>query len=103
VKVDDADRVRARNSRVQEAMLPLVASLGSWGVGSGHWLPDRDGQPVVWLRTRTRAQRRALESQVWLRAQVQTILTRLGVPHETVWHVRLELTSAEDEAELLAD
>jgi hypothetical protein len=101
--MDEADRVKARNSRVQEAMLPMVASLGSWGVESGHWLPDRDGQPVVWLRTRTRGQRRALENQVWLRAQVQTILTRLSVPHETVWRVRLELTSVEDEAELLAD
>ena len=57
----------------------------------------------MWLRTRTRAQRRALEKQVWLQAQVQTILTRLGVAHETVWKARLELTSAEDEAELLEE
>jgi hypothetical protein len=101
--MDEAERIRARNRRVQEAMLPMAASLGSWGIESAHWLPDRDGQPVVWLRTRTRAQRRTLEAQVWLPAQVQTILTRLGVPHETVWRVRLELTSAEDEAELLAE
>ena len=98
--MDEADRVRARNSRVQEAMLPMATSLGSWGVESAHWLPDRDGEPVVWLRTWTRAQRSALASQVWLPAQVQTILTRLGVPFETLWRVRLELTSAEDEADL---
>lgn len=101
--MDEADRVRARNRRVQESMLPMMASLGSWGVQDAHWLPDREGEPVVWLRTWTRSQRRTLESQVWLTAQVQTILTRLSVPYETVRRVRVELTSVEDEADLLAD
>jgi hypothetical protein len=101
--MDEAARTRARNQRVQQAMLPMVASLGSWGVESAHWLPDQDGEPVVWLRTWTRAQRVALEQQVWLVAQVQTILTRLGVPFETLWKVRLEVTSAEDEEHLLAE
>ena len=101
--MDEVARIAARNKRVQQALRPMVASLGSWGVESAHWLPDREGQPVVWLRTWTRAQREALEKQVWLTAQVQTILTRLNVPFETVWRVRLEVTSAEDEANLLAD
>ena len=89
------------HAQVEAALLPMVASLGSWGVESGHWLPDREGEPVVWLRTHTVAQRQALTRQPWLIAQVQVILTRLGVPHATVWGLRLELTSLEDEAKLL--
>lgn len=92
-----------RNRKVDQALLPMVASLGSWGVESGHWLPDRAGEPVVWLRTRTEEQRHSLESAVWLRPQVQHMLTRLGVPHDTVWQLRLELTSQEAERRLLSD
>jgi len=97
--VDDA----TRNRKVDQALLPMVASLGSCGVESGHWLPDRSGQPVVWLRTHTEAQRQSLERAVWLTPQVQHILTRLGVPHDTVWRLRLELTSVEAEQRLLSD
>lgn len=96
----DSERV---GRAVDQALLPIVASLGSWGVVDGHWLPDRDGRPVVWLRTRSEAQRRALSGQVWLLPQVQVTLTRLGVPHEVVWPLRLELTSDEAERRLLAD
>ncbi|MEZ5096035.1 MAG: hypothetical protein R2731_07845 [Nocardioides sp.] len=53
----------------------------------GHWLPDRDGAPVVWLHTRTEAERRALGAQVWLLPQVQVTLSRLGVPHALVWRL----------------
>ena len=42
----------------------LVASLGSWGVRAGHWLPDRDGAPAIWLTTQTEAQRNALGGRV---------------------------------------
>lgn len=84
-------------------MLPLVSSLGAWGVDEGHWLPDAQGAPVIWLRTRTRRQRAALQGQVWLVAQVQVTLTRLSVPHEVVWPIRVEVTSAEDEDRLFAE
>ena len=97
--MDDA----ARNRRVDQAFLPMVASLGAWGVESAHWLPDRDGEPVVWLRTHTEAQCAALQHAVWLTPQVQHILTRLGVPHDTVWRLRLELTSLEAERRLLGE
>lgn len=88
---------------IDQAVVPIIASLGSWGVESGHWLPDRDGSPVVWLTTGTRAQRMALQSQVWLLPQVQITLTRLGVPHDVVWKLRVEITSAEDERSLFAE
>ncbi len=88
---------------VDQALVPIIASVGSWGVVDGHWLPDRDGSPVVWLRTRTEAQRLALAGQVWLLPQVQITLTRLGVPHDVVWRLRLELTSHEAEQRLLTD
>src|SRR6476661_4778379 len=92
-----------RNRRVDQALLPTVASLGAWGVESAHWLPDRTGEPVVWLRTRTEAQSSTLQKAIWLTPQVQHVLTRLGVPHDTVWGLRLELTSLEAEKRLLSD
>ncbi len=96
----DTERV---GRKVDEALVPIIASLGSWGVADGHWLPDRHGHPVVWLRTRSEAQRQALAGQVWLLPQVQITLTRLGVPHDVVWQLRLELTSHEAERDLLTD
>ena len=50
----------ATRRAVDAAIVPLVASLGPWGVEEGHWLPGRGGQPVVWLRVRTEAQARAM-------------------------------------------
>ncbi len=88
---------------VDAAILPIIASLGSWGVASGHWLPDRDGAPVIWLRTRTEGQRTALHKQVWLLPQVQITLTRLGLEHELVWRLRIEITSEESETRLFAE
>ncbi len=85
---------------VDAAILPIVAALAPWGVEEGHWLPDRDGAPVIWLRVRTEAQQAALLSQAWVLAQVQVTLTRLDVPHDVVWSLRLEITSAEAEARL---
>jgi len=85
---------------VDAALVPMRASLGGWGVESLHWLPDRDGAPVIWLRTRTQIEAVALQSQVWLLPQLQVTMTRLGVPHDLVWRLRFEFTSAEAEAGL---
>ena len=82
---------------VDAALVPMIASLGAWGVEECHWLPDRNGVPVIWLRTRTLAQSSALQKQVWLLPQVQVTLTRLGVPHDIVWTMRVEITSTEAE------
>lgn len=81
-------------------MVPMVASFGPWGVVEGHWLPDRDGAPVVWLRTRTEIERVALQSQAWMLPQVQVILARLGVPPQRVLALRLEVTSTEAQTRL---
>ena len=88
---------------INAAMVPILASLGCWGVEDGHWLPDRNGAPVLWLRTRTRAEQTRLQSQVWLIPQVQLTLMRLGVPHNVVWPLRVEITSTDAEAELFTD
>jgi hypothetical protein len=88
---------------VDAAIRPTVASLGAWGVEEGHWLPDREGEPVIWLRTRTEIQRVALQAQVWLLPQVQIILTRLSVPYSSVARLRLEVTSAEGESRLFGE
>lgn len=93
----------ALRKAVDAAIRPAVASLGAWGVEEGHWLPDRDGEPVIWLRTQTEIQRVALEAQVWLRPQVQIILTRLSVPYSSVARLRLRVTSAEGEAGLFGE
>jgi hypothetical protein len=93
----------AFDKQLEAALLPMVAALGCGGVESAHWLPDRAGHPVVWLRTHTRAQREHLERQAWVLPQVQVVMTRLAVPHDVVWRLRLEITSAEDEARLLAE
>lgn len=82
------------------AMVPMVAALAPWGVRDGHWLRDSEGRPVVWLRTATEAERAVLGQQGWVLAQVQVTLTRLGVPHEVVWRLRLEITSVEAEDRL---
>ncbi len=88
---------------VQAAMVPLVASLGAWGVNEAYCLPGPGGQPVIWLRTRSAAQRASLERQVWLTPQVQVTLTRLGVAHDVVRRVRIMLTAQEDEDRLFAE
>ncbi|WP_134767040.1 hypothetical protein [Nocardioides sp. 1609] len=93
----------AWRSAVDAALVPIVASLGPWGVEEAHWLPDRQGAPVIWLRVRRRAQAEALRRQVWLLPQVQVTLTRLGVGHDIVWNLRVEISSAEAEAELFRE
>ena len=88
---------------VDAAMLPIVASLAPAGVVSAHWLPDRAGEPVVWVRVQDEAARVAVESYAWVLPQVQIILTRLNVPSEMVLRLRLEVTSAEAEDRLFED
>jgi hypothetical protein len=88
---------------VDAALVPLVASLGPWGVEEAHWLPDREGSPVVWVRVRTAQQRVALESQAWLVAQLHVTLARVGVPHQVVRSARVLVSSAEDEAQLFEE
>lgn len=90
----------ARERAADAVITPLVASLGVWGVQQGHWLPARDGSPVLWLQTRTEAQRVALEGQVWLSAQLHVLLQRVGMPPHQVSGVRIEITSAEVEGSL---
>lgn len=82
------------------AMLPIVASLAPAGVIEAHWLPDRAGAPVVWIRVRSEAGRVAVESYSWVRPQVQVILSRLGLPSHQVLALRLEVTSVEAEDRL---
>jgi hypothetical protein len=94
--VDDPSDRKA----IDQAMRPMLVSLGPWGVDDCHWLPAADGEPVVWIRTRTELQRVALEAQVWLRPQVQMMLTRASVPYPIVSRVRLRVASAEAEAAL---
>ncbi|HEV2798157.1 MAG TPA: hypothetical protein VGV65_11105 [Nocardioides sp.] len=93
----DAEHLRPL---VDAAMLPVVASLAPAGVLSAHWLPDRAGEPVVWMRVRDEASRVAVESYSWVLPQVQIILTRLAVPPEMVLRLRVEVTSAEAEDRL---
>src|SRR5690349_13065040 len=85
---------------VDAATLPVVASLGPAGAVSAHWLPDRAGEPVVWVRVKDEASRVAVESYAWVLPQVQIILTRLNVPPEMVMRLRMEVTSAEAEERL---
>lgn len=85
------------------AMLPIVASLAPAGVLSAHWLPDRAGDPVVWIRVRTEAGRVAVESYSWVLPQVQVILSRVGLSPEKVQALRLEVTSAEAEDGLFVE
>ncbi len=85
------------------AIAPIVASLGPWGVQDAHWLPDRGGHPVMWVRVGTEIQRVSLEAQVWLLPQVRILLARVGMPPEQVMGSRLEVTSAEAEGRLFEE
>ena len=85
------------------AMLPIVASLAPAGVVGAHWLPDRAGDPVVWIQVQSEAARVAVESYSWVLPQVQVILARLGLPPEKVQALRLEVTSAEAEGNLFSE
>lgn len=85
------------------AMVPIVASLAPAGVLSAHWLPDRAGDPVVWIRVSTEAARAAVESCTWVLPQVQIILARVGLAPEKVLALRLEVTSGEAEDRLFAE
>ena len=93
----------ATRRAVDAAIVPLVASLAPWGVHAGHWLPGRGGHPVLWLRTRTEAEAEALQGQVWLTAQVQVVLQRVGVPPQDVARVGLEFSSGQGEARLFEE
>ncbi|MDZ5661696.1 hypothetical protein SFC79_07980 [Nocardioides sp. S-58] len=85
------------------AMLPVVASLAPAGVLEAHWLPDPAGDPVVWVRVRTEADRVALQSYSWVLPQVQVIMSRLGLPPQQVLALRLEVTSGEAEDRLFEE
>ena len=85
------------------AMLPIVTSLAPAGVTSAHWLPDRTGDPVVWIRVQSEAGRVAVESYSWVLPQVQVMLSRLGLPPDKVMALRVEVTSAEAEDHLFGD
>jgi hypothetical protein len=85
------------------AMLPIVTSLAPAGVTSAHWLPDRTGDPVVWIRVQSEAGRVAVESYSWVLPQVQVMLSRLGLPPDKVMALRIEVTSAEAEDHLFGD
>ena len=84
-------------------MLPIVTSLAPAGVIGAHWLPDRAGDPVVWIQVQSEAGRVAVESYSWVLPQVQAILSRLGLPPDKVMSLRLEVTSAEAEDHLFGD
>jgi hypothetical protein len=94
--VEDKARARA----IDQALLPMVASLAPWGVVDAHWLAGPDGTPAVWLRTRTEIERVALEAQPWVEAQVRIILTRLSVDYADVARTRIHVTSAERQGDL---
>ncbi|WP_374455457.1 hypothetical protein [Nocardioides sp.] len=85
---------------VDAAMLPIVASLAPAGVLEAHWLPDRVGDPVVWIRVHSEVDRAAIESYTWVLPQVQIILARLGLAPDKVLALRLEVTSGEAEDRL---
>lgn len=85
---------------VDAAMLPIVASLAPAGVLEAHWLPDRAGDPVVWIRVDSEASRVAVQSYSWVLPQVQVILARLGLSPEKVMALRMEVTSTETETRL---
>nr|WP_300052271.1 hypothetical protein [uncultured Nocardioides sp.] len=85
------------------AMLPIVTSLAPAGVIGAHWLPDRAGDPVVWIRVQSEAGRVMVESYSWVLPQVQVILSRLGLPSDKVMALRIEVTSAEAEDRLFGD
>lgn len=86
---------------VDAAMVPMAASFGGAGVIDAHWLPDRAGEPVVWLRVHTELQRVELQAQPWVLSQVQILMTRLSVPWSVISRLRLEVTSVEAEDDLL--
>jgi hypothetical protein len=88
---------------VDAAMLPIVASLAPAGVVAAHWLPDRAGDPVVWIRVETESARVAVQSYSWVLPQVQVILARLGLPPEKVMALRMEVTSGEAEDRLFGE
>jgi len=94
--MDDEQQRKA----VDAAMLSIVASLGAVGVLEAHWLPDRDGDPVVWIRVQTEAGRVAVQSYPWVLPQVQVMMSRLGLAGEKVMALRLEVTSVEAEDRL---
>lgn len=93
----------AQRRAIDQALLPMVASIGAWGVVDAHWLPGPDGHPVVWLRTRTEIERVALEAQSWVEAQVRIILTRLSVDYATVARTRIEVTSLKRQRRLFEE
>ena len=88
---------------VDAAMLPIVASLAPAGVLEAHWLPDRTGDPVVWIRVQSESARVAVQSYSWVLPQVQAILARLGLAPDKVMALRLEVTSGEAEDRLFEE
>ena len=88
---------------VQDAIPGIVASLGAWGVTGAHQLPGPDGRPVLWLEIGDEAERVAMQSQVWLSAQVQVVLVRNGVPPHLAHRLDVRFASRENADRLLED
>jgi len=88
---------------VQDAIPGIVASLGAWGVTGAHQLPGPHGHPVLWLEVGDEAERVAMQSQVWLSAQVQVVLVRNGVPPSLAHRLEVMFASREASVRLLED
>lgn len=88
---------------VQDAIPGIVASLGAWGVTGAHQLPGPDGRPVLWLEIGDESERVAMQSQVWLSAQVQVVLVRNGVPPHLAHRLEVMFSSRENASRLLED
>lgn len=86
---------------VQDSIPGIVASLGAWGVTGAHQLPGPDGRPVLWLEISDEAERVAMQSQVWLSAQVQVVLVRNGVPPHLAGSLQVMFASREHADRLL--
>ena len=63
--------------------------------------PGPDGRPVLWLEISDEAERVAMQSQVWLSAQVQVVLVRNGVPPHLADKLQVMFASRENTDRLL--
>lgn len=82
----------------------LVASLGSWGVRAGHWLPDRGGVPALWLTTQTdRCAVHRVGDDFAAKGQVAILPTRAEISSEGMKRLSVLVDSEKGQERLLRD
>ena len=80
---------------IARAVPRLVDALGEWGITDVRWFLAFHGEPVLWLETRTDAEKAAVAARECFTEQVREILTEAGLDADLARRARVTVESAQ--------